>query len=91
MRDDAELLTSELVTNSVRHGRGTVTVAIECDGHQLAVAVGDDSPDPPRIVDPGADGVGGRGIRIVSRIAAAWGWRPRGDGSGKVVWFRVDP
>ena len=44
LRAEAELLTSELVTNAVRHGEGVVTVAVECESTGIAVAVGDASP-----------------------------------------------
>jgi anti-sigma regulatory factor (Ser/Thr protein kinase) len=83
-----ELLTSEVVTNAIVHGRS---------GPQLAVAVGDDvvrvevrdtSPDPPvrrlsRIDDPS-----GRGVVIVDELASAWGVT-RERGGGKQVWFEV--
>src|SRR4051812_16595398 len=86
---DAELLTSEIVTNAVKHTTGIVTLAIECDGRHLAVAVADDSPDTPVIRRAGPDDIGGRGMRLVDRLAAAWGCRHRADGKGKVVWFRL--
>lgn len=86
---DAQLLTSEIVTNAVRHASGILTITIERDGEQLTVAVGDDSPDIPISRNASEDDLGGRGIRLVDRLATAWGCTPRPDGDGKVVWFRL--
>jgi anti-sigma regulatory factor (Ser/Thr protein kinase) len=94
-RDDAALLTSELVTNAVVHGSGVITVAIERDDDAIAVAVGDYGHDRPvaTLADTGT-GVdlaaeGGRGLHLVRALATCWGVRPTRDGVGKVVWFRV--
>jgi anti-sigma regulatory factor (Ser/Thr protein kinase) len=86
---DAELLTTELVTNSVKHSTGLITVAIECDNTSIAVAVADDCPSLPTVRRPSVDDIGGRGMRLVDRLAASWGSKPRDDGKGKLVWFRV--
>jgi anti-sigma regulatory factor (Ser/Thr protein kinase) len=86
---DAELLTTEVVTNSVKHARGMITVAIECDGQTLAVAVGDDSPLMPTVRRPRVNDIGGRGMQLVDRLAASWGTQRREDGKGKLVWFRI--
>jgi anti-sigma regulatory factor (Ser/Thr protein kinase) len=87
---DAELLTSELVTNAVVHGTGIVTVAVECDADGVAVAVGDESETRPARRPASVDAVGGRGLTIVARLARAWGVRD-GDGgqAAKFVWFCV--
>jgi anti-sigma regulatory factor (Ser/Thr protein kinase) len=86
---DAELLTSEIVTNAVKHATGILTIAIDCDDHKLAVAVCDDSPNQPVIRNSGAENIGGRGMQLVDRLAAAWGCNPAPDAKGKVVWFRL--
>jgi anti-sigma regulatory factor (Ser/Thr protein kinase) len=86
---DAQLLTSEIVTNAVRHASGILTIAIECDRRQLAVAVSDESPDVPVVRESGDEDLGGRGMRLVAHLASAWGSTPRPDGTGKVVWFRL--
>ena len=98
-QDDAELLTSELVTNAVVHGSGIITVAIERDEDVIAVAVGDFGEDQPlaevqealRVAEPtpDADAEGGRGLHLVRALASAWGVRRNRDGVGKVVWFRL--
>jgi two-component sensor histidine kinase len=87
---DAELLTTELVSNSVKHCNGVITVAIECDSTGVAVAVADDSPAMPTVRRASVNDIGGRGMQLVDRLAASWGSRPREDGRGKTVWFRVN-
>jgi len=88
--DDAELLLSELVTNAVKATAAIITVAIECDDSSIAVAVSDDSPDPPVLQHSADQGSNGRGLQIVDRLARTWGWRPTSDIGGKVVWFRME-
>ena len=86
---DATLLVSELVTNSVLHVGGMITVAIECEEDRVAIAVGDSSTDEPVVRNPDPDDPHGRGMRLVDSVAARWGWRPATDGEGKTVWFSL--
>lgn len=83
--EDAVLLVSELVTNSVLHGGPPVVVAVDCDGEALQVRVRDGSPTLPERRDAGQDAEGGRGLELVANLSAAWGVDPE-DG-GKHVWF----
>jgi anti-sigma regulatory factor (Ser/Thr protein kinase) len=90
--DAAELLVSELVTNSVRHAASPVVLRIEVHGHELLVEVEDDDPSPPRLLHPEHDALGGRGIALVDALASHWGVTPVPDERhplGKVVWFRI--
>lgn len=90
--DSALLLTSEVVTNALVHGRGDVLVSVDRDRDVLRVEVSDDDPRHPRVpdgadeLDPAAEG--GRGMRIVDLLASAWGVRDR-SGGGKHVWFEL--
>jgi anti-sigma regulatory factor (Ser/Thr protein kinase) len=88
--DLAELLTSELVTNAIRHGSGQVMLSLNCGDGVLAISVSDDAPTMP-LVQPDDEplAVGGRGVRMVQRLAQEWGVTPRERGPGKVVWFRL--
>jgi anti-sigma regulatory factor (Ser/Thr protein kinase) len=86
---DAELLTSEIVSNVVKHVGGTLTVDIDFDGRNLTVAVADESPREPVPRRPALNDIGGRGMQIVDRLAAQWGCARLADDTGKVVWFRV--
>jgi anti-sigma regulatory factor (Ser/Thr protein kinase) len=89
--DDAVLLASELFGNSLRHSRsalpgGTVTVTVTARAGGVRVEVADRSgigvPEP-RAAE--ADAEDGRGLELVERMAARWGWRQRG--SRTVTWF----
>lgn len=51
----------------------------------VVVEVWDCSHLPPKVVDPAADEVGGRGLLLVSEMATEWGYRWHRSG-GKVVW-----
>jgi anti-sigma regulatory factor (Ser/Thr protein kinase) len=88
--DLAELLTSELVTNAIRHGSGQVMLSLNCGDGVLAISVSDDAASMP-FVQPDDEllAIGGRGVRMVQRLAQEWGVTPRERGPGKVVWFRL--
>ncbi|UWE07617.1 ATP-binding protein [Actinacidiphila bryophytorum] len=94
VRDVAELLVSELVTNSVRHAcRPTgrlIAVGAEMDpGRLLRVEVADASDVPPVVrVGAAPEAEGGRGLVLVGALAADWGTYPR-QHVGKVVWFSL--
>ena len=85
----AELLVSELVTNAITHGTGTVRLAIDCADHCLSVTVGDDEPAAPQLQPEELMSDGGRGLRMIESLASAWGVKPRAQGPGKDVWFRL--
>lgn len=88
---DAQLLTTELVTNALIHARSasTVTVVREAvDSVRIEVADRSSAMPIPRAWGPEA--ATGRGLHIVDRLSAAWGVRPDASGEGKVVWFELD-
>jgi anti-sigma regulatory factor (Ser/Thr protein kinase) len=90
---DAALLVSELFGNSVRYsGSGvpgeTVTVMVQAGDRIVRVEVVDRSgPRAPvlRLADGEAEY--GRGLQLVERLSARWGWR-RGSGH-TVTWFEL--
>lgn len=84
--DEAVLLVSELVTNSLRYAHGPIGVRM-VRGGSLLVEVSDPLPDPPRARNATADDEGGRGIQLVARESRRWGTR-RGP-MGKTVWFEL--
>jgi anti-sigma regulatory factor (Ser/Thr protein kinase) len=84
----ARLLVSELVSNAVVHGRGTITVRGELDHRRLLVEVSDQgngTQRPIRTDDPG-DGQGW-GLWIVAVASSRWGVR---EGPGTRVWCELD-
>ena len=84
-----ELLTSELVTNAVRHGSSeAITVRVESTRTTCTVAVTDAGDALPVVRSSGPHVPGGHGMRLVERLAARWGVRPE-RGGGKTVWFTV--
>ena len=86
--DTVELLTSEVVTNAIIHGKSGPQLAVTVDGSLVRVAVQDRSPAiPVRRLD-NLDDVSGRGVIIVEEMATAWGVEHERNGS-KRVWFEV--
>jgi anti-sigma regulatory factor (Ser/Thr protein kinase) len=81
-------MTSELVTNALRHGSGTVRLGCDAGTLRVRVEVGDDSGQRPRVRYVDDDSENGRGMIIVDTLSSAWGVSdaPRG---GKIVWFEV--
>ncbi|GAU68985.1 hypothetical protein SSP35_10_00140 [Streptomyces sp. NBRC 110611] len=90
VRDDVELVVSELFTNAVRH---TDSEKVSCEltlaGARIRIEV----------VDQGGPGVAalhvrpssldtecGRGLFLVGALSAGWGSRPADSGHGRVVW-----
>src|SRR4051812_16716589 len=85
--DDASLLTTELVSNAVRHGTGAVKLRVEVDNGVVEVRVHDDEADPPSVNHADPTSLNGRGLWIVECVADQWGSDP--DDPGKSVWFRL--
>lgn len=88
--DDAKLLVSEIVSNSVRHasldGTDAIEVRVRGSRSKLRVDVMDPGPgfDPERI--PPAEHEGGWGLRLLDRLATRWGVE-RNDETR--VWFEL--
>ena len=87
LRDSAELVVSELVTNAVEHARrDSVRVTVTRLGDdRVQVAVVDLSWKHPEIRPAGADEESGRGLEIVDALSGGrWGVEPLP--WGKRVW-----
>ena len=95
MLDDALILTSELVTNAIRHGRPAVTLAIHLEPSALTVVVTDTGPERPPLVprSPHPDSPTGRGLVIVDAFSHPLGDHPatRQPRQGRVVRPRPAP
>lgn len=73
------MLTSELVTNAVKHTTGqAITLGIRCTRDRLRVDVHDRSPEPPVLTDTAADAEAGRGLMLLASLypEAAPYWLP---------------
>ncbi len=83
------LTVSELATNALRYGAPPMQLSLRRDAEGLVVEMSDCGGGVPvaRLADP-REGTG-RGLHIVSELAAAWGVRP--EVQGKTVWasFRL--
>ncbi|MFI1092184.1 ATP-binding protein [Streptomyces sp. NPDC020917] len=86
---DLELLSTELITNAVRHTDSSCAVAVRWTGVRVRVEVTDVSPARPRRRHSSPEAEGGRGLLLVESLASAWGSAP--DPAGKVVWFELGP
>ena len=84
--DDAETITSELVTNAITYACAATfgLDVMHLERAVVAVIVSDSSPRPPikRRHCHGAEH--GHGLRIVDALSAAWGWQLQTP--GKVVY-----
>jgi anti-sigma regulatory factor (Ser/Thr protein kinase) len=85
----AELLTSELVTNGIVHGRTEVQVRLDLTQQAVRVEVTDGGGGSPLAAQVPPEAERGRGLMIVSRLARRWGVASE---SGRTaVWFEVRP
>jgi len=93
--EDIVLIVGELTTNAVQHGHVPgrdfhLRVHAPTDGRTVRVEVTDTRaerlPCRPAAHDTPDAKDTGRGLLLVSRLAARWDWYPRPDGPGKTVW-----
>lgn len=91
---NAALLTSELVTNAIRHSRsgepgGSVLLAVWAVAGGIGVEVTDSgSADSSPVVKDDVYTCAGHGLFLVAAVADQWGYR-RGADAGTTVWFRI--
>lgn len=86
--EDAQLGTTELVANAVRHAGTDLDLTIRVDG-VVTIAIQDGQPElrRPVVADAGYLAENGRGLHIVAAIAHDWGITTAAN--GKVVWFNL--
>ncbi|WP_339135328.1 ATP-binding SpoIIE family protein phosphatase [Streptomyces sp. f51] len=82
--DPTELMVSEIVTNAVRFASRPLSLRL-LRTDVLRCEVTDDSPQVPRMRQPGPGDESGRGLCLVNQLALRWG--ATRVSSGKVVWF----
>ncbi len=86
---DAMLVTSELVTNAVRHGGAPVRLEVTTTPGRVLLRVYDTAATSPAPRPAGPDDEGGRGLLLVETLASAWGCAPHRDRPGKYVWAEL--
>jgi serine/threonine-protein kinase RsbW len=91
---DIELLTTELVTNAVKHAKvghpeQIIVRLVLRDGVRVEV-IDPGPPFDPRPVKPDPGSTSGWGLFFVDTVATSWGVEPE-EGLGKKVWFEVGP
>ena len=104
LADSAELIVSELLTNSVqattdedgqpRYGEAGLPVVhlrLASDHARVLVEVWDSVSRPPAARRPGPDEEGGRGLALVEALSDRWDWTTVPGWSGKVVWAELRP
>jgi transcriptional regulator with XRE-family HTH domain/anti-sigma regulatory factor (Ser/Thr protein kinase) len=85
--EDAALLTSELVTNSVKHSASEwIELEITLGTDRLRIEVSDQSRETIRPRTPGIDG--GWGLVIIGELATRWGVERQR--AGKTIWAEFD-
>lgn len=88
LMEDALLLTSELVTNVVRHAPGAAALHAELYHDGLRISVHDRAEVLAARRAPAAQArEEGRGLEIVEQVASAWS--STREGGGKVTWFEL--
>ncbi|QIK11095.1 ATP-binding protein [Streptomyces sp. ID38640] len=90
VRDDVELVVSELFTNAVRH---TDSEKVGCElalfGAHIRIEITDQggpADSAPHIQPGSVDQECGRGLFLVGALSESWGSRPTDSGQGRVVW-----
>ena len=85
LREDAQLIVSELVTNAVQHAPGGEPLELELSRQDrgIRISLADSSADHPVVV-VAADRPRGRGMLLIEALCTAWGAEDRP--GGKRVW-----
>jgi anti-sigma regulatory factor (Ser/Thr protein kinase) len=92
VRDDTEMVVSELFTNAVRH---TASESIMCElrlsGGRVHIEVTDEGSGltEPQRRSAHVDEEGGRGLLLVGLLSRAWGVLPGRAGRGRTVWAEL--
>jgi len=91
LKNDAELLVSELVSNAVQHGQPAIVLRVNTDPPGIGVEVSDKGGFLPALPnrEPDPRQPNGRGLRLIDALATSWGVTPADPPPGKTVWFEI--
>ncbi len=95
LTEAVELVVSELLTNAIQASQSPESILpvrlwLSSDRSRLLIQVWDTSSHPPARTDAGGDDESGRGLLIVEAISTKWGWHPKQDQGGKMVWALME-
>ncbi|MDP9846523.1 ATP-binding protein [Streptosporangium lutulentum] len=82
-----ELLTSELVTNTLRHAWGPILLVLSFQDGTLRCEVEDANPALPGLRNARDDEEGGRGLLLLDLLSQRWG--SDHTPTGKTTWFEL--
>ena len=85
--DDATLVASELVANSVNAGGDEVRLDLAIHRNRVFMTVSDNAIGTPELQHVSPESTSGRGLRVVDQLASSWGVFPIDDGKG--VWTEI--
>lgn len=89
LAQDCLLVTSELVTNAIRHGGAPARLEVVGKPGYLLLKVHDTSDRRPEQRENHTGTEGGRGLRLVEALTTAWGCDSEPGRPGKHVWAEV--
>lgn len=94
VREAAEIVVTELVTNSVEHATSASVVEMEGRGPTLRVTVRDYGvgfriPEADTWIAPPTSSPRGRGLAMVAAVSREWGLQRHPDGT--TIWSEMDP
>lgn len=92
LREDALLITSELVTNALTHTTSEwIVCRLHLTGQRLRIEVEDQNCGhaQPARRRPGPDDQNGRGLMLVGMLSSDWGVDETPQRSGRVVWAEL--
>jgi anti-sigma regulatory factor (Ser/Thr protein kinase) len=88
VREAAEIVVTELVTNAVEHVASPTVVAVERLVGSFRLAVRDfDTEELPEVALPSPTSARGRGLSMVAAVSREWGVHTHAD--GKTVWAEM--